>query len=117
MLAFVFYFYYNLKLNLRLFSHVLALIGRAGGQWDLSSYHVIDLGQSQYSVRCLCVVADKDVWCGHRNNIHILNSRTLAIEVTSQRLGDLFFDLELELFPMMSFDFEAHFDIVFIRWV
>ncbi|KAI2666402.1 C-Jun-amino-terminal kinase-interacting protein 3 [Labeo rohita] len=44
---------------------------RAGtnGQWDLSNYHLMDLGRPHHSIRCMAVVHDK-VWCGNKNKIH-----------------------------------------------
>lgn len=50
----------------------------ADGEWDLSSYHLVQLGLPQHSVRCLAVVGDK-VWCGHRNKIHVLHPKELKI--------------------------------------
>lgn len=48
------------------------------GQWDLNSYHLVTLGLSKQSVRCLCVVGDK-IWAAHRNRIHIVDPVTLSI--------------------------------------
>ncbi|XP_076319129.1 C-Jun-amino-terminal kinase-interacting protein 4-like isoform X4 [Tachypleus tridentatus] len=48
------------------------------GQWDLSNYHLLDLGQPHHSVRCMAVVFSK-VWCGYRNRIHIVNPKSLKI--------------------------------------
>ncbi|OWK14336.1 SPAG9, partial [Cervus elaphus hippelaphus] len=39
------------------------------GQWDLSNYHLLDLGRPHHSIRCMTVVHDK-VWCGYRNKIY-----------------------------------------------
>ncbi|KAF5271032.1 hypothetical protein FQR65_LT05382 [Abscondita terminalis] len=39
------------------------------GEWDLSQYHLVQLGLPQHSIRCLSVVGDK-VWCGYRNKVH-----------------------------------------------
>lgn len=50
----------------------------AEGQWDLSKYHLVQLGVPQQSVRCLCVVADK-VWCGYRNTVHVINPSSLKV--------------------------------------
>ncbi|XP_022253351.1 C-Jun-amino-terminal kinase-interacting protein 4-like isoform X5 [Limulus polyphemus] len=47
-------------------------------QWDLSNYHVLDLGQPHHSVRCMAVVFSK-VWCGYRNRIHVVNSKSLKV--------------------------------------
>ncbi|XP_049784106.1 C-Jun-amino-terminal kinase-interacting protein 4 isoform X5 [Schistocerca cancellata] len=49
------------------------------GQWDLSSYHLVDLGNPRHSIRCTVAVHGK-VWCGYRNKIHVLHPRTLAVE-------------------------------------
>lgn len=48
------------------------------GQWDLSQYYLVQLGQPLHSVRCLSVVGDK-VWCGYRNKIHVLDPTNLSI--------------------------------------
>nr|CAD7398716.1 unnamed protein product [Timema cristinae] len=53
----------------------------ADGQWDLGSYHLVDLGNPQHSIRCM-VAVHSQVWCGYRNQIHVLHPRTLAIEKT-----------------------------------
>lgn len=60
------------------------------GQWNLSDYHVITLGDPQHSVRCVCVIANNHVWCGYRNTIHILNPKTLQIEVSVNKVLSLF---------------------------
>ncbi|TSK14586.1 C-Jun-amino-terminal kinase-interacting protein 3 [Bagarius yarrelli] len=39
------------------------------GQWDLTNYHLLDLGRPHHSIRCMTVVHDK-VWCGYRNKIY-----------------------------------------------
>ncbi|XP_075229988.1 JNK-interacting protein syd isoform X4 [Lycorma delicatula] len=49
------------------------------GQWDLSKYHVVDLGPPANSIRCLVAVHNK-VWCGYKNRIHVLDPRTLAVQ-------------------------------------
>ncbi|ERE68081.1 c-Jun-amino-terminal kinase-interacting protein 4 [Cricetulus griseus] len=36
------------------------------GQWDLSNYHLLDLGRPHHSIRCMTVVHDK-VWATQRN--------------------------------------------------
>nr|CAD7260769.1 unnamed protein product [Timema shepardi] len=41
----------------------------ADGQWDLGSYHLVDLGNPQHSIRCM-VAVHSQVWCGYRNQIH-----------------------------------------------
>lgn len=63
----------------------------ADGQWDLTNYHMIDLGKPHHSVRCMCVVANKHVWCGYRNKVHVLDPKTLQVEVSclTARVGKL----------------------------
>ncbi|OWK11251.1 MAPK8IP3 [Cervus elaphus hippelaphus] len=39
------------------------------GQWDLSNYHLMDLGHPHHSIRCMAVVHDR-VWCGYKNKVH-----------------------------------------------
>ncbi|XP_008190561.1 JNK-interacting protein 3 isoform X2 [Tribolium castaneum] len=48
------------------------------GEWDLSRYHLVQVGLPHQSVRCLAVVGDK-VWCGYRNKIHVLEPQELGI--------------------------------------
>ncbi|KAJ8927569.1 hypothetical protein NQ314_019952 [Rhamnusium bicolor] len=48
------------------------------GEWDLSQYHLVQLGLPHQSVRQLAVVGDK-VWCGYRNKIHVLQPQDLQI--------------------------------------
>lgn len=48
------------------------------GEWDLSRYHVVQIGLPFQSVRHLAVVGDR-VWCGYRNKIHVLQPRELTI--------------------------------------
>nr|CAD7430872.1 unnamed protein product [Timema monikensis] len=60
----------------------------ADGQWDLGSYHLVDLGNPQHSIRCM-VAVHSQVWCGYRNQIHVLHPRTLAIEVTIGNMESL----------------------------
>lgn len=48
------------------------------GEWDLSKYHVVQLGVPQHSVRRIAAVGDK-VWCGIKNMVHILEPRSLKI--------------------------------------
>ncbi|CAM9928766.1 unnamed protein product [Lampetra fluviatilis] len=58
----------------------MAIFHRAeDGQWDLSNYHLLDLGRPHFSIRCMAVVHDT-VWCGYRNKIHIIQPKTLRIE-------------------------------------
>lgn len=49
------------------------------GQWDLGSYHLVDLGQPHNSIRCMVAVHGR-VWCGYRNKIHVLHPRSLQVE-------------------------------------
>ncbi|KAJ9578644.1 hypothetical protein L9F63_005134, partial [Diploptera punctata] len=51
----------------------------ADGQWDLGSYHLVDLGQPHHSIRCMVAVHSK-VWCGYKNKIHVLHPRSLQVE-------------------------------------
>lgn len=50
------------------------------GQWDLSNYHLMDLGRPHHSIRCMAVVHDK-VWCGYKNKIHVIQPKSMQIEV------------------------------------
>ncbi|XP_077085862.1 C-Jun-amino-terminal kinase-interacting protein 4-like [Siphateles boraxobius] len=49
------------------------------GQWDLSNYHLLDLGRPHHSIRCMTVVHDK-VWCGYRNKIFVVQPKAMKIE-------------------------------------
>ncbi|KAM4634303.1 C-Jun-amino-terminal kinase-interacting protein 3 [Polymixia lowei] len=51
----------------------------ADGQWDLSNYHLMDLGRPHHSIRCMAVVHDK-VWCGYKNKIHVIQPKSMQIE-------------------------------------
>ncbi|CAJ1076727.1 sperm associated antigen 9a isoform X1 [Xyrichtys novacula] len=51
----------------------------ADGQWDLTNYHLLDLGRPHHSIRCMSVVHDK-VWCGYRNKIYVIQPRAMRIE-------------------------------------
>ncbi|XP_019740445.1 C-Jun-amino-terminal kinase-interacting protein 4-like [Hippocampus comes] len=58
----------------------LAIFHRgADGQWDLTNYHLLDLGKPHYSIRCMTVVHDK-VWCGFRNKIYVVQPKAMKIE-------------------------------------
>ncbi|XP_061850389.1 C-Jun-amino-terminal kinase-interacting protein 3 isoform X13 [Colius striatus] len=58
----------------------LAIFHRAeDGQWDLSNYHLMDLGHTHHSIRCMAVVYDR-VWCGYKNKIHVIQPKTMQIE-------------------------------------
>ncbi|KAF8764752.1 C-Jun-amino-terminal kinase-interacting protein like [Argiope bruennichi] len=50
----------------------------ADGEWDLMNFHLLDLGRPLYSVRCMTVV-DKNIWCGYRNCVHVIDSETLSV--------------------------------------
>ncbi|KAM9424541.1 C-Jun-amino-terminal kinase-interacting protein 4 isoform 2-T2 [Pholidichthys leucotaenia] len=49
------------------------------GQWDLTNYHLLDLGKPHHSIRCMTVVHDK-VWCGYRNKIYVVQPKARKIE-------------------------------------
>ncbi|XP_072548942.1 C-Jun-amino-terminal kinase-interacting protein 3 isoform X11 [Salminus brasiliensis] len=58
----------------------LAIFHRAeDGQWDLTNYHLMDLGRPHHSIRCMAVVHDK-VWCGYKNKIHVIQPKSMQIE-------------------------------------
>ncbi|KAM7386725.1 hypothetical protein PAMA_009377 [Pampus argenteus] len=58
----------------------LAIFQRGiNGQWDLTNYHLLDLGRPHHSIRCMTVVHDK-VWCGYRNKIYIIQPKAMRIE-------------------------------------
>uniref|UniRef100_A0A8C9G1U4 Mitogen-activated protein kinase 8 interacting protein 3 n=1 Tax=Pavo cristatus TaxID=9049 RepID=A0A8C9G1U4_PAVCR len=48
-------------------------------QWDLTNYHLMDLGHTHHSIRCMAVVYDR-VWCGYKNKIHVIQPKTMQIE-------------------------------------
>ncbi|XP_033743949.1 C-Jun-amino-terminal kinase-interacting protein 4-like isoform X3 [Pecten maximus] len=52
------------------------------GQWDLQNYHLLDLGRPHHSIRCMTVIANKHVWCGYRNKIHVVDPEKMNIEKT-----------------------------------
>lgn len=52
------------------------------GQWDLTKYYSVRLGAPNFSVRCLAAVHSK-VWCGYKNQIHVLEPRTLTVLVSN----------------------------------
>lgn len=58
-------------------------------QWEINNYHILDLGHPHFSIRCMIAVNNK-VWCGYRNTIHVLDPKTMSIEV-------LFFSYSLNL--------------------
>ncbi|XP_071976375.1 C-Jun-amino-terminal kinase-interacting protein 3 isoform X8 [Engystomops pustulosus] len=47
-------------------------------QWDLSNYHLMDLGHTHHSIRCMAVVYDR-VWCGYKNKIYVIQPKTMQI--------------------------------------
>uniref|UniRef100_A0A3P8NEX2 C-Jun-amino-terminal kinase-interacting protein 4 n=1 Tax=Astatotilapia calliptera TaxID=8154 RepID=A0A3P8NEX2_ASTCA len=49
------------------------------GQWDLTNYHLLDLGRPHHSIRCMTVVHD-NVWCGYRNKIYVIQPKAMRIE-------------------------------------
>uniref|UniRef100_A0AAV2KPZ5 Uncharacterized protein n=1 Tax=Knipowitschia caucasica TaxID=637954 RepID=A0AAV2KPZ5_KNICA len=55
----------------------------ADGQWDLTNYHLLDLGRPHHSIRCISVVHEL-VWCGYRNKIYVIQPRAMRIEVLTQ---------------------------------
>uniref|UniRef100_A0A2I2YRU1 C-Jun-amino-terminal kinase-interacting protein 3 n=1 Tax=Gorilla gorilla gorilla TaxID=9595 RepID=A0A2I2YRU1_GORGO len=62
----------------------LAIFHRASGVpglslWDLSNYHLMDLGHPHHSIRCMAVVYDR-VWCGYKNKVHVIQPKTMQIE-------------------------------------
>ncbi|XP_029996968.1 sperm associated antigen 9a isoform X12 [Sphaeramia orbicularis] len=58
----------------------LAIFHRSiDGQWDLTNYHLLDLGRPHHSIRCMTVVHDK-VWCGYRNKIYVIHPKAMRIE-------------------------------------
>ena len=50
-------------------------------RWDLSNYHLLDLGRPHHSIRCMTVVHE-NVWCGYRNKVQVINAKTMSIEVS-----------------------------------
>ncbi|KAG7235731.1 hypothetical protein INR49_002288 [Caranx melampygus] len=63
----------------------LAIFHRSeDGQWDLSNYHLMDLGRPHHSIRCMAVVHDK-VWCGYKNKIHVIQPKSMQIEESQVR--------------------------------
>ncbi|XP_039543291.1 sperm associated antigen 9a isoform X9 [Pimephales promelas] len=48
-------------------------------QWDLTNYHLLDLGRPHHSIRCMTVVHDK-VWCGYKNKIYVIQPKAMKIE-------------------------------------
>ena len=56
-------------------------VARVDGQWDMESYHLLDLGRPHHSIRCMVVIANRHVWCGYRNKIHVVNPQSMSIVV------------------------------------
>ncbi|XP_051037117.1 C-Jun-amino-terminal kinase-interacting protein 3 isoform X18 [Phodopus roborovskii] len=54
------------------------------GQWDLSNYHLMDLGHPHHSIRCMAVVDDR-VWCGYKNKVHVIQPKTMQIEASASQ--------------------------------
>ena len=54
---------------------------RGDGQWDLTNYHLLDLGKPHHSIRCMHAVHNK-VWCGYRNKVHVIDPKTMSVEVS-----------------------------------
>ena len=52
------------------------------GRWDLSNYHLLDLGRPHHSIRCMTPVHDF-VWCGYRNKVQVINPISMKIEVSA----------------------------------
>uniref|UniRef100_A0A3Q3VXJ0 Uncharacterized protein n=1 Tax=Mola mola TaxID=94237 RepID=A0A3Q3VXJ0_MOLML len=55
------------------------LVRHRDGQWDLTNYHLLDLGRMHHSIRCMTVVHDK-MWCGYRNKIYVVQPNAMKIE-------------------------------------
>lgn len=61
----------------------VCVVSSTDGQWDLSNYHLMDLGRPHHSIRCMAVVHDK-VWCGYKNKIHVIQPKSMQIEVSDE---------------------------------
>lgn len=81
--------FFNIIFNRHVHGRVLAALAngtvvvfRRGldGQWNLNNYHIVDLGPQHHSIRCMVTVHGR-VWCGYRNKIHVLDPRSLKVEV------------------------------------
>ncbi|GAB1604627.1 C-Jun-amino-terminal kinase-interacting protein 4-like [Argonauta hians] len=58
----------------------VAIFHRASdGQWDLKNYHLLDLGKPNNSIRCMVLVANKLVWCGCKNSIHVVDPQNMTV--------------------------------------
>ncbi|CAI9734626.1 C-Jun-amino-terminal kinase-interacting protein 4-like isoform X5 [Octopus vulgaris] len=58
----------------------VAIFHRASdGQWDLKNYHLLDLGKPTHSIRCMVLVANKLVWCGCKNSIHVVDPQNMKV--------------------------------------
>jgi len=53
------------------------------GQWDLKQYYVVELSSPAVSIRCMVAVHSR-VWCGYRNQIHVLDPKTLQVQVSRE---------------------------------
>lgn len=50
------------------------------GQWNMKEYHLLDIGKPHCAVRCLVVVnAGRRVWCGYKNKVLVVDSKTLDV--------------------------------------
>ncbi|KAJ8305216.1 hypothetical protein KUTeg_017232 [Tegillarca granosa] len=66
----------------------IAIFHRASdGQWDLQNYHLLDLGKPHHSIRCMTVIANKHVWCGYRNKIHVIDPHSMSIASQVRQLA------------------------------
>lgn len=72
-----------LSIHMYLYEQLLTLccLFDIDGQWDLQNYHLLDLGKPHHSIRCMTVIANKHVWCGYRNKIHVIEPKSMTIEV------------------------------------
>ena len=59
----------------------ISFMSISDGQWDLQNYHLLDLGKPHHSIRCMSVIANKHVWCGYRNKIHVVDPKSMSIQV------------------------------------
>uniref|UniRef100_A0A8C9R759 Mitogen-activated protein kinase 8 interacting protein 3 n=1 Tax=Scleropages formosus TaxID=113540 RepID=A0A8C9R759_SCLFO len=69
--------------SIKLKDSVLSLVHVKGrvlvALWDLTNYHLMDLGRPHHSIRCMAVVHDR-VWCGYKNKVHVIQPKTMQIE-------------------------------------
>ena len=50
-------------------------------QWDLTNYHLLDLGKPHHSIRCMIQVQN-NVWCGYRNRVFVIDPKMMCVEQT-----------------------------------